>query len=123
MRNRLFVPWKGTMLSLDLATRQKIVRILSSAAVCGLSISFIIGEAIDHKAKQISQWKVEPNFFPADYLPIHPVINGLAAISPAKVKDGLVALNSSPVSTQENLAKEEKAPAYKDSIRAVLAAP
>lgn len=118
MKTRLVIPWKGTM-SLDPTIRQKLVRVISSAAVCGLSFSFIIGEAVDLKAKEIGQWKVDPTYFPSNYLPARPLAKSLGIFSTESVTQSIVAVNSGAGAPPE----APVMPAFQDSLRTILAAP
>jgi hypothetical protein len=117
MRNSLFVPWSGT-LTLDVTIRQKLVRVLSSAAVCGLSISFIVGEAVDHKARHLLAWSQDASLLPAAFLPLQPLRLSLEKFSTDKIGTALAAANSFDVQPEA-----EPAPVFQDSLRNILAAP
>lgn len=105
-------------MTLDVTIRQKLVRVFSSAAVCGLSISFIVGEAVDHKAREISQWSVDAKLLPVAYLPLTPIARSLEAITAEKIEAAILASNSPEVAPVV-----EQAPIFQDSLRTILAAP
>lgn len=107
---------------LDVTIRQKLVRVISGAAICGLSLSFIIGEAVDAKAKQIHSWALDPAILPTDFLPLNPSQNALVQFTPESLGNKLVSLNSSPVTeTAETVAGANAI--FQDSLRTILAAP
>jgi hypothetical protein len=117
MRNTLRVPWKGT-LSLHPRVQQKLIKIVSSAAVCGLSFSFIIGEAVDQKAQFLGVWNVDANFIPLNYAPQFPLMQAYSQIELTKAKEQWVAINS--LGTKE-LPEPATMPAFQDSLKTILA--
>jgi hypothetical protein len=119
MKNRLFIPWKGRM-TLDLTIRRKLARVVCSAMISGLSLSFIIGEVVDAKAKQLNLWSAAPSVLPSSFLPLHPSVAAMAAIVSSHPREQLVALNSE---TYEAPAPNEKPSVFQDSLRTILAAP
>ena len=74
--------------------RQKVIRISASAAICGLSISFTLGEMIDQKATMLTAWKNDAHFFPASYSPLKPLFASKKLLSSEGWKQSLIALNS-----------------------------
>jgi hypothetical protein len=74
--------------------RQKFIRVASSAAICGLSVSFLIGESVDSKATQLRSWVVAPKLIPENYLPLRPLVSAIDKLDTAAWKDQLVATNS-----------------------------
>jgi hypothetical protein len=117
MRNTLRVPWKGT-LSIHPRVQQKLIKIVSSAAVCGLSFSFIIGEAVDQKAQFLTTWNVDANFFPILYSPQNPIRQAYSQIELGKTKEQWVAINSFGAKELPELAPM---PAFQDSLKTILA--
>lgn len=109
-------------MQLDVTIRQKLVRVISGAAVCGLSLSFIIGEAVDAKAKQIQSWALDPSILPASFLPLKPSQGALARITLESLGNKLVSLNSSSVIEPAETVASNNA-VFKDSLRTILAAP
>lgn len=104
-------------MSLDLTFRQKLIRIACSAAVCGLSFSFMIGEVVDREAKQLRSWTVDPALLPIQYLPTRPVIAVIERFETPTWREQLVAINSLPslpVTTPSRL---------EDSLKIAIAAP
>lgn len=84
-------------MSLDMTFRQKLIRIGCSAAICGLSFSFIIGETVDREAKQLRSWSTDPTLLPQAFLPLRPMTVAAAAIESPGWREQLVAINSLPV--------------------------
>lgn len=74
--------------------RQKIIRVSASAAICGLSISFALGEMIDQKALLLADWKEDAHFFPAGYSPLKPIFASKELLSTDGWKQSLVVSNS-----------------------------
>lgn len=106
-------------MTLDLTIRQKLVRVLSSAAVCGLSVSFIVGEAVDHKAREISHWATDARLAPSAYMPLRPIAKTLQVFSPEMLQASLTSVN-----LNETIAPTvPAAPTFQDSLRTILAAP
>jgi hypothetical protein len=105
-------------MSLDLTIRQKLVRVVSSAAVCGLSVSFMVGELVDYKAGELTSWKRDSRLIPSGYLPTRPIAATLQALSADKFRDTLVAVNS-----HDFPAAQPPGPVFQDSLRNILAAP
>ena len=60
-------------MSIELTFRQKLIRVGCSAAVCGLSFSFVIGEAVDAQAKLLRTWVEDPELLPEHYFPLRPL--------------------------------------------------
>src|SRR5262245_36899349 len=83
-------------MSLEMTFRQKLIRIGCSAAVCGLSISFLIGEAVDEKAKGLRSFVVDPRILPENYLPLRPVLSALDRLDSPAWQENVVAINSLP---------------------------
>jgi hypothetical protein len=110
----------GTILQ-DAAFTQKLVRIISSAAICGMSFSFIIGEAVDQKAKDIQSWAAEPRFIPLSYLPLQPLAKSLEGISFSQIGASVLAANTQ--TGKAAAAPVVASSSYKDTLRMVLAAP
>lgn len=81
-------------MSLEMTFRQKLIRIGCSAAICGLSFSFIIGEAVDREAKLLRTWTVDPALIPEAYLPLRPVTIAVNQLESPKWREQLVATNS-----------------------------
>ncbi len=81
-------------MSLSMTFRQKLIRITCSASICGLSFSFIIGEAVDHQAKQIRAWTIDPNFFPESFGPTQPVMAMAQAFDSMRWREQLITANS-----------------------------
>ena len=81
-------------MSIELTFRQKFTRIAASAAISGLSISFITGEAVDQQAKLLRQWTVDSALVPADYLPMRPLRAAANEWSVDHIIGQLVAVNS-----------------------------
>lgn len=81
-------------MSLDMTFRQKLIRIASSAAICGLSVSFLIGEAVDKQATQLRSWVIDPHLLPENYLPLRPLISAFDQLNTAPWEQNLVAINS-----------------------------
>lgn len=92
MRNKV-VPWIGT-LGIDETSLHKMVRVISSAAICGMSFSFIIGEAVDYRAKDIHNWKQESRLIPAAYLPLNPITALAQNISFSQIGNAVLAANT-----------------------------
>jgi hypothetical protein len=84
---------EGNM-SNEMTFRQRTVRIAASAAICGLSISFLIGEAVDQKAKLLTKWTIDPALIPVRYLPTRPIEMAWQQIDSPVMQNQLVALNS-----------------------------
>lgn len=113
---------EGNM-SHELTFRQKSVRIAASAAICGLSISFLIGEAVDQKAKSLRQWVNDPALLPAAYLPLQPMQLITQEFRGQAFKNMLVAANSRiPVQVADQRAIRQEFKAF-EVYRAVSAAP
>lgn len=109
-------------MQLDVTIRQKLVRVISGAAICGLSLSFIIGEAVDAKAKQIHAWASDPSILPASFLPLRPSQSALARITLESLGNKLISLNSSSAVEPVEVAAGNNA-VFQDSLRTILAAP
>ncbi len=88
---------------LPLTIQQKLVRVFSSAAVCGLSFTFILGEAIDHKAKDISLWAIDAALIPVHYQPAQPINASLQGIAISELKEKWVAANSANISLPQEM--------------------
>lgn len=111
-------------MQLDVTIRQKLVRVFSGAAICGLSLSFIIGEAVDAKAKQIHSWALDPSILPTAFLPLKPSQGALARITIESLGRKLVSLNSFPViDSKDAVASAGNNAIFQDSLRIILAAP
>lgn len=93
-------------MSPELTFRQKLIRIGSSAAICGLSVSFILGEAVDSHAKELGAWVTDPSLLPAAYLPIRPVLSALDNVETSQWKQNLVASNDLPATPQPQIRME-----------------
>jgi|GEM_PF-5456768 len=104
-------------MSLDLTFRQKLIRIACSAAVCGLSFSFVIGEVVDREAKLLRSWAVDPALFPIQYLPTRPVLAAIERIDSPAWREQLVAINSLPSLPAALPIKAE------DTLKIAIAAP
>lgn len=116
-------------MSLDMTFRQKLIRIGCSAAICGLSFSFIIGEAVDREAKLLRTWTVDPALIPEAYLPLRPVAIAMDQLESPKWREQLVATNSLSIKSMPaseastsvtELAQARPAPLY---IRAISPGP
>src|SRR4051812_19298529 len=83
-------------MSLDLTFRQKLIRITCSAAVCGLSFSFVVGEVVDREAKLLRTWVVDPAILPVQYLPTRRVVAAMEKLESPVWREQLVAINSLP---------------------------
>ncbi|MGZ3662294.1 MAG: carboxypeptidase-like regulatory domain-containing protein [Bdellovibrionota bacterium] len=111
-------------MSLVMTFRQKLIRIGSSAAICGLSISFLIGEAVDSQAMQLQTWTVDPHLLPENYLPLRPVAAMVEKYDAAPWRDNLVAINSlssGPVETADTVATASPT-IYMDTLRVTVSA-
>ena len=86
------VPWKGFM-SIDWGFRQKVIRVFASAAITGLSISFIIGEVVDEKAHSMFFWKEDSQLIPAGYSPLKPLLASMNTFGSKDYVAELVAKN------------------------------
>ncbi len=117
MRNLLRVPWKGT-LSLQPRAQQKLIRVISSAAVCGLSFSFIVGEAVDQKAKSLALWEINPAILPTQYSPVGPILEAYSSFPFAQAQENWVAMNSF---RPGQLPEPAPMPAFQDSLKVILA--
>ncbi|MGE3261420.1 MAG: hypothetical protein AB7K68_06555 [Bacteriovoracia bacterium] len=81
-------------MSNEMTFRQKTVRVVASAAICGLSISFLVGEAVDQQAKLLQQWTIDPAIFPVEYLPARPLAKTWQQLDSPVLKTQFMALNS-----------------------------
>ncbi len=98
-------------MSLKMTFRQKLIRISSSAAICGLSCSFVLAETVDSQARALRSWVVDPALIPEHYLPLHPLEVALQQSESNSWRDNLIAINSQqPVANQEPVATIVKAP-------------
>jgi hypothetical protein len=117
MRNLLRIPWTGT-LSVQPKVQQKLIRVVSSAAVCGLSFSFIIGEAVDQKAKSLALWEINSTIFPTQYSPVGPVLEAYSNFPYSRAQENWVAMNSFQPG---QLPEPAPMPAFQDSLKVILA--
>ena len=122
MRNIPSVPWTGTAIQ-DSAFMQKVIRVISSAAICGMSFSFIVGEAVDHNAKDIHSWKSEPRLIPLSYLPMQPLAKSVEGLAFDKIAEAVWLSNSQIGQNNIVEAVAEKPSLYRDTLRTLLAAP
>lgn len=111
------VPWKGT-LTVHPRVQQKLIRVVSSAAVCGLSFSFIIGEAVDQKAKSLALWEVNPALLPAHYAPTAPILQAYSNFPFLRAQETWVAINSFQPG---QLPDPAPMPTFQDSLKTILA--
>lgn len=81
-------------MSLDMTFRQKLIRVGCSAAICGLSFSFIIGEIVDREAKLLRSWEADPALIPQSYLPLNPMAKAVDQWDSVVWREQLVASNS-----------------------------
>lgn len=102
---------------------QKMIRVISSAAICGMSFSFIVGEAVDHNAKDIHNWKSEPRLVPTSYLPMQPLAKSLEGLHFDKIAEAVWQSNSQIGQTKIAEAVAEKPSLYRDTLRTLLSAP
>lgn len=110
-------------MSLEMTFRQKLIRVGCSAAICGLSISFLIGEAVDERAKLLRSWVNDPYLLPAQYLPLRPMEVTLRGLEQTQWRDQWVAINSlpqtNPVVTTPSVAENTQ----RDVVAVASAAP
>lgn len=111
------VPWKGT-LSVHPRVQQKLIRVISSAAVCGLSFSFIIGEAVDQQAKSLAIWEVNPKILPTQYGPTKPILEAYSNFPFRRAQETWVAINSFQPG---QLPESAPMPTFQDSLKTILA--
>jgi hypothetical protein len=113
----------------QLTIRQKLIRIIASAAVCGLSMSFIVGESVDHKATLLKHWQSDPRILPESFLPLRPAQALYKATSQIEWKEELIAKNSAPGTPPPNyvmlreVAPASAAPIANDNVVVAQAAP
>ena len=81
-------------MSTELTFRQKLIRLSSGAAICGLSLSFLLGEAVDTQAKHLRGWVVEPRLFPTAFLPLNPILQSISGFQTEGWQKVLIATNS-----------------------------
>jgi hypothetical protein len=98
-------------MSVKVTIRQKAIRVCASAAICGLSFSFLLGELVDQRASMLLDWKTDSRIFPAEYSVLQPVNAGVNLLSPAIWQEKFIAYNQiSPATTQEDIVLVEAAP-------------
>lgn len=108
-------------MSIELTFRQKCTRIIASSAICGLSISFITGEAVDQKAKLLRVWTTDAALVPSAYLPLRPIQAAFDQIKPDTIIGQLAAANSrvpSVVLDEKSIRRE-----FVDVLKVTQAAP
>jgi hypothetical protein len=81
-------------MSLEMTFRQKLIRVACSSAVCGLSFSFLFGEAVDQKATLLRTWTPDTTILPLEYLPVQPISRVIEAFHPDTLQQNLLATNS-----------------------------
>lgn len=87
-------------MSFEMTFRQKAIRVFSSAAICGLSVSFVVGETVDNKAKLLMSWTADAALLPSSYLPLRPLTAAQSQIGESTWQQNLVALNQLPTSAK-----------------------
>lgn len=114
-------------MSVQLTVRQKVIRVLSSALVGGLSVSFVVGETVDNKAHLLSKWESDPELLPSDFRPLAPISAAVKMIQAEEWRNQLVAKNGGGMGTLpsaiEVVASPARALASVDSVSTVNAAP
>lgn len=80
-------------MSIDVTIRQKMVRVCASAAICGLSVSFLLGEIVDQSAAKLRSWKPDPRLIPAEYSFLKPIQSGALLVNAKKWEEKLLAYN------------------------------
>lgn len=105
-------------MSLPLTFRQKLIRVAASSAFCGLTFSFLLGEAVDNQARLLTSWVPAPHLFPMQYLPLRPAQLAYAEMNVETLHDSVAAANSAslpgvPLAPTLN--------SFRDSIRVALA--
>lgn len=80
-------------MSVHLTVRQKVIRVLSSAVVGGLSVSFLVGETVDNKAHLLSKWESDPELLPSDFKPLAPISAAVKMIQAEEWRNAMIAKN------------------------------
>lgn len=96
-------------MSIDVTIRQKMVRVCASAAICGLSISFLIGEIVDQRAHLLRDWVSDPRVIPAEYSILKPINDGVALMKADVWRNHLIAYNDNAI-VEEELRTVQAAP-------------
>src|SRR4051812_9819812 len=85
-------------MSLGKTFRQKLIRVSCSAAVCGLSLSFLFAQAVQRESARLGSWVAAPTILPVDYLPLRPIALTWERLqSSTQWSEKLVAINLAPV--------------------------
>ena len=108
-------------MSVQLTIRQKVIRIVSSAVVGGLSVSFLVGEAVDNRAHLLSKWEIDPQLAPSDFRPLAPIRAASQMIQSEEWRRQVLLANGATPESLSAPAMIAEAPA--DSVKAVQAAP
>ena len=90
-----------------LSSQKKLIQVVAGSAIAGLTISFIIGEMVDQKAKLLTVWRQDAKIFPAEYSFEKPLLATIDLISSDKVAEQLLAANKEAPAIQ--VAKEQPA--------------
>lgn len=95
-------------MSIEVTIRQKAIKVCASAAICGLSISFLLGEVIDQRAHLLREWEADPQLIPSGYSVLAPIQAGMQLMDPAVWSERLAAYNQSEI--LEKIVSVEAAP-------------
>jgi len=80
-------------MSVQLTVRQKIIRVVSSALVGGLSVSLLVGETVDNKAYLLTHWESDPELLPSDFKPLAPITAAAKMIAADEWRNAVIAKN------------------------------
>ncbi|MCO5142415.1 MAG: carboxypeptidase-like regulatory domain-containing protein [Oligoflexia bacterium] len=74
--------------------RDKCIRIISSSAIAGLTLSFVVGEWVDYQSQKLGKVAVDNRIYPQKILPITPIKSLVEKIRVESIENSILASNS-----------------------------